>query len=173
MRWTIALPVALLTATPAHADPIAVSKSVTIVSDPVGDLTPRSLPGSIADYRTTASNPLGNLFQPVRNLVLVETLPATVDLRVVDLAGAGRGPVEFSDGNLLGTGLLSSGLTYSYSTANPGNDSIEFFNGTSWSYQPVPDSEGYDRNVRAMRITLSSTFATNTSFQLRYRVKIR
>ena len=173
MRWTVALSLALLGATPAHADPIAVSKSVTILSDPVGNLVPRSLPGSIADYRTLATNPGGNVLRPVRNIVLVETLPATVDLRVLDLAGAGSGPVEFADGNLLGSGLLSSGLGYSYSSANPITDSIEFFNGTTWSYQPVPDASGYDRNVRAMRITLSSTFVTATSFQLRYRVKIR
>lgn len=173
MRWAVALPVAVSIAMPVQAQTISVAKTVTIVSDPIGNLVPRSLPGSVADYRTLATNPSNNVFRTVRNIVLVEALPATVDLRVSDLSGSGSGPVEFADGNLLGTGLLSSGLGYTYSPSNPTTDSTEFFDGTTWSYQPVPDADGYDRNVRAMRITLSSTFVTATSFQLRYRVKIR
>lgn len=160
-------------ATPARADPISVSKSVTLASDPLGNLIARSLPGSVAEYRTVATNPIANLFKPVRNIQLVEPLPDTVVLRVADLAGPGKGPVEFADGSLLGTGLLSSGLTYSYSAAAPTTDGLEFWNGTTWAYQPVADAEGYDRNVRAIRITLGSTFATGSTFQLRYRVKIR
>ena len=84
------------------------------------------MPGAVADYQTTASNPAANLFQPVRNLVLVDTLPNHVVLRVTDLDGAGSGPVAFADGSLLGIGLLSSGLTYTYSTATPSSDSLEF-----------------------------------------------
>lgn len=169
----IAALAAALAPAPAHADPIAVSKSVTLVSDPLGNLIPRSLPGSVADYRTLATNPLANLFKPVRNIQLVETLPDMVVLRVADLAGPGKGPVEFVDGSLLGTGLLSSGLTYSYSASAPATDGLEYWNGTTWAYQPVADADGYDRNVRAIRITLGSTFATGSAFQLRYRVKIR
>lgn len=173
MRSTIVGSALLLAALPAQAQTISVGKSVTIVSDPVGNLVPRSLPGSVADYRTLATNPANNLLRTIRNIVLVEPLPPTVDLRVADLNGAGSGPVEFADGSLLGTGLLSSGLSYSYSAASPTTDGLEFFDGTSWSYQPVPDANGYDPRVRAIRVTLSSSFVAATSFQLRYRVKIR
>lgn len=173
MRRVIAILAALLAAAPASADPITITKSVTLVSDPLGNLLPRSLPGSVADYRTLATNPVGNLTKPVRNLVLVETLPATTDLRVADLVAAGKGPVEFADGSVLGTGLLAGGVTYAFVSLGSTTDSIEFWDGTSWSYQPVPESDGYDRNVRAMRITLGSTFTTLGSFQLRYRVRIR
>ena len=58
------LPVALtamLAGAPAAADPLVLTKSVTTVSDPLGNAVPRALPGSVADYRTLASNPLANL----------------------------------------------------------------------------------------------------------------
>ncbi len=174
MRRLLALLIgATLATAPAAVDPLTITKSVTIVSDPLGNLVPRSLPGSVADYRTVASNPLGNVLKPVRNLVLVENVPANVVLRVSDIATAGKGPVEFADGNLLGTGLLASGLTLSYSAASPATDGVEFSDGSSWGYQPSGDANGYDSRVRAMRITLTGTFATATSFQLRYRVRIR
>lgn len=176
MKRALMLPAALaamLAVAPAAADPLALTKSATTVSDPLGNTVPRALPGSVTDYRTLVNNPLANLARPVRSVVLVEPLPATVILYVRDLAGAGKGPVEFADGSLLGTGLASSGLSLSYSAAAPAGDGVEFFDGASWTYQPVPDANGYDARVRAIRLTLSGTFATNTSFQLRYRVRIR
>jgi hypothetical protein len=126
----------------------------------------------VTEYRTLASNPLANLFKAVRNLVMAEPLPDTVALCVGDLA-AGKGPVEFADGSLLGTGLLGSGLTYIYSAATPATDGLEFWNGSTWAYQPVARPDGCDANVRAFRVILGGTFATATSFQLRYRTRIR
>lgn len=172
MRRALPLLLALVPAA-AAADPLTITKSATVVSDPLGNANPRSLPGAVVDYKTLASNPIGNLGRPVRNLQLVEPLATNVVLYVGDLAGAGKGPVEFADGSLLGTGLLASGLTYTYTALASASDGLEFFDGTTWSYQPVPDADGYDARVRAVRVTLGATFATNTSFQLRYRVKIR
>lgn len=160
-------------ATPAAADPITVTKTVTAVSDPLGNLAPRLLPGAVADYRTTATNPLGNTLNAVRRLVLTETLPPDVILRVTDLAAAGKGPVDFMDVNVLGTGLLATGLSLTYSASAPTTDGVEFFDGTNWTYQPVADANGYDARVRAVRLTLTGTFSAGTSFQLRYRVTIR
>lgn len=161
-RWWI-LP-ALWLAAPAGADPIVLSKSVTGVSDPMGSLSPRLLPGAVADYKTIATNPNANLTRVVKGLVLTEPLPAGVSLRVTDLAGAGKGPVELSDLNLLGTGLLASGMSI---------QSVDYNDGTAWGYRPVADAKGYDVKVRAIRVTLAGTFATGASFQLRYRVTIR
>ena len=45
--------------------------------------------------------------------------------------------------------------------------------GTSWGYAPSPDSNGYDANVRAIRLKPSTTFSTGGAFQIRYRVRIR
>jgi hypothetical protein len=173
-RYLLGL-LALGFAAPALADPLTVAKAATVITDPLGyTVTPRSLPGAVVDYKVVYQNPLANLFKPVRNIVTDDVLPTNVVLRVSDLAAAGKGPIEFLDGNLLGTGLLSSGLTYTFTSLANGADSLDFFNGTNWGYVPQPDAEGYDANVRAIRVnTGAATFATGTSFQLRYRVKIR
>ena len=167
------LPLALLAPAGATADPLTIAKTVTVVSDPLGNAFPRSLPGSVVDYRTRATNPIGNALKTVTGIKLEEPLPADTILYVRDLAGAGKGPVEFADGSLLGTGLLSSGLTYAYVSLSSTTDGLEFSDGTNWSYVPVPDADGYDARVRAVRVTLGSSFASTTSFQLRFRVKIR
>ena len=164
--------VAATLAVPAAAAPLTITKSVTTVSDPMGNLIPRALPGAVVDYKILATNPIGNLALPVRNVVMVDNLPANLILRVADLV-TNKGPVEFADGNLLWTGLLASGLTYTYTSLASTTDGIEFWNGTTWAYQPVPDANGYDANVRAIRVTLGGTFSTATSFQLRLRAKIR
>lgn len=171
MRGWLLLPL-LAWATPAVAAPITMTKSVAMVSDPMNNTVPRSIPGAVADYKTLASNP-NSVLAPVRNIVLTETLPANVIFRVADIAAAGKGPVEFLDGSLLGTGLLGSGLVYTYSTSSPASDGLEFYDGVTWTYQPTADADGYDARVKAIRITLTSTFVAGTSFQLRYRVKIR
>lgn len=162
-------------AAPAWADPLTITKSATVVSDPLGyTLTPRSLPGAVVDYKVLYQNPGANLFKPVKNIITDDALPANVILRVADLVTAGKGPLEFLDGSLLGLGLGGSGLVYTFTGLANQVDSIDFYNGTSWGYVPQPDAEGYDANVRAIRIsTGTATFAAGTSFQIRYRVKIR
>lgn len=170
MRFPLAF-LALALSGVAGADPLTVAKTVTIVADPLGNANARSLPGATADYRTRATNPLANLTKPVTALKLEEPVAANVAFYVRDLATAGKGPVEFADGALLG--LLGSGLTYGYTALTAPADALEFWDGASWSYQPVPDADGYDATVRAVRVTLTGTFATGGSFQLRYRVKIK
>ena len=158
-------------ATPALADPLGVTKTATVVSDTMGNLIPRSLPGSVVDYRITLTNPLGNLLKPVRAIVIEDELPPDMILRVADIGGNGSGPAQFTDGGILG--LLGSGLSYSFTNLADPNDGIDFSNGTSWSYTPVPDANGYDANVRAVRIKPTTTFATGGSFQIRFRTKLR
>lgn len=163
----------LLQPFPAAANALAVTKTATVVSDPLANAAPKSLPGAVVDYRVLFTNPLGNVTQPVRAIVIADTLPTNVVLRVSDIATAGKGPIEFADGNLLGLGLLGSGLSCPFVSLASTTDCVEFSNGTSWSYVPVPDADGYDANVRAIRVSPVTTFTTGGSFQLRYRVKIR
>jgi uncharacterized repeat protein (TIGR01451 family) len=155
----------------AAADTLGVTKTATVISDPVGSVAPKSLPGAVVDYKVVFTNPATNALKPVNNVVVEDQLPANVILRVSDLAGAGKGPVEFLDGNILG--LFSSGLACSFVSLSSTSDCIEFSDGTSWTYVPVPDANGYDGNVRAIRLKPATTFNTAGSFQLRYRVKIR
>lgn len=167
------LPV-LCTATPALADPLTITKTATVIADQLGTtITPRSLPGATVDYKILYVNPLGNSLKPVRNVVTEDFLPANVVMRVSDVATAGKGPVEFLDGSPLGSGLLTSGLAYSFVSLASATDGLEFYNGTAWGYVPQPDADGYDPNVRGIRLTTTSTFTTATQFQLRFRVKIR
>lgn len=155
----------------AAADALTATKTATVISDPVGSVAPKSLPGAVVDYKIVFTNPLANALKPVANVVVEDQLPANVILRVSDLAAAGKGPVEFLDGGLLG--LLGSGMTCNFVSLASTTDCIEFSDGTSWTYVPAPDADGYDANVRAIRVRPLTTFTTAGSFQLRYRVKIR
>ena len=155
----------------AAADTLTVTKTATVISDPLGSAAPKSLPGAVVDYKVVFTNPVTNAAKPVANIVVDDQLPANVILRVSDLAAAGKGPVEFLDGGLLG--LFSSGLSCTFVSLSSTSDCIEFSDGTSWTYVPVPDSNGYDANVRAIRVKPGTTFTTAGSFQLRYRVKIK
>lgn len=163
----------LLLPLPALADALAVTKTATVISDPLGNAAPKSLPGAVVDYKVQFTNPLANATLPVRAIVVADMLPTNVILRVSDIATAGKGPVEFVDGSVLGSGLLGSGLTCPFVSLASTTDCIEFSNGTSWSYVPVADADGYDANVRAIRLSPGTTFSTGGSFRLRYRVKIR
>lgn len=156
----------------AFADQITITRATTVISDTMNNANPRLFTDSVMDYKLTFNNPLGNALTPVRNMVIVENIPTNCDLQVTDLAGTGKGPVEFLDGSLLGTGLLNSGLTYTYNPAVV--DSIEFStDGSTWTSNASATSGNYNPSIRAIRITLAGTFATSTAFQLRYRVKIR
>lgn len=170
MRFILLL--ALLVSAPASADQITVTKTVAVVSDPLGNLIPRGVPGAVVDYKVLLSNPAANAGQPVRNMVFEEQLPANVKLRVTDLGLAGSGPVQFTDGEVI-LGIGASGLTYTFSGLGSSADSIDFYDGTSWSYTPVPDADGYDVRVRAIRIKPVTTFKTSGSFTLRYRAQIQ
>lgn len=163
---------ALLTPTTALADPIIVNKTVSIVSDPLGNVIPRSIPGAIVDCSATLANPLANLGKTVRGIAYEEQLPANVILRVSDLGAKGSGPLIFTNGAII-LGVGDSGLAYAFGGLNSSTDSIEFFNGTSWTYTPVPDAAGFDGNVRAIRIKPVTTFKAGGSFTIRFRVKLR
>jgi len=158
--------------TPALADPISATKSVTIISDPMGNLIPRAIPGAVVDYSATLANPIANLGKTVRGIAFEDQLPANVILRVADVGASGSGPVAFTNGAIV-LGIGDSGLTYSFAGLGSTTDGIEFSNGTSWAYTPVPDANGYDANVRAIRIKPITTFKAGGSFTVRFRVKLR
>ncbi|WP_311268965.1 hypothetical protein [Sphingobium sp. WCS2017Hpa-17] len=174
MRTRALLLSALLVMLPtaALADPITATKSVAMVSDPMGNLIPRAIPGAVLDYTATLANPLANAGKTVRGIAFEDQLPANVILRVSDLGASGSGPVIFTNGAIV-LGIGDSGLTYSFGGLSSTSDGIEFFNGTSWTYIPVPDADGYDANVRAIRIKPVTNFKAGGSFTVRFRVKLR
>jgi hypothetical protein len=158
--------------TAALADSITVAKSVTAVSDPLGSAVPRSIPGAVLEYSATLSNPIGNAGKTVKAIQFEDQLPANMVLRVSDLGVAGSGPVAFANGNIV-LGIGDSGLTYSFISLSSTTDGVDFYNGTSWSYTPVPDANGYDANVRAIRIKPVTNFKAGGSFTVRFRAKLR
>ncbi len=172
MKRLLLLTALAASASPASADPITVTKTATVVSAPVATTVPKSIPGAEIDYTIRLTNPLANGGQPVRNMVFEDVLPQSVILRVRDIGSAGSGPVRFTNGPVV-LGLGDSGLTYVFRGLGDQTDSIEFWNGLTWTYTPVPDADGYDANVRAIRIKPLTTFNTSGTFSLQFRVKLR
>ena len=70
----------------------------------------------------------------------MDTLPANTRLFVGNLGAPGSGPVQFVNGS------PSSGLTWTFTALNSTTDDVDFSNdgGTTWTYVPVPDANGYD-----------------------------
>lgn len=161
---------ALLCPGSAFGAELTATKTATVLSDPLGNAAPKSLPGAVVEYKVLFTNPVGNTINTVNTLQIDDVLPASVVLRVADLAAAG-GPIEFADGGLLG--LLGSGLTCPYVSLASATDCFDFSDGSNWGYVPVPDANGYDARVRAIRIKPRSNFKVLGSFQIRYRVMIR
>ena len=175
MTLRVILTFLLAMSVPAAANnELNIARSSAPVADQVNTLTPaRNLPGATIDTMLTVTNPLGNVTATIRTLTITDPVPDTVKFRVLNL-NAGGGPVEFVDGNLLAIPLGSSGLSYTYGGLASTTDGVEFSNGTSWSYTPVDQGDGYDGNVRGIRVTLTGTkFLTTGSFRLRYRVMLR
>lgn len=170
--YALLLPLLAMLPTAALADPITATKSVAMVSDPMGNLIPRAIPGAVLDYTATLANPLANAGKTVRGIAFEDQLPANVILRVSDLGVSGSGPVIFTNGAIV-LGIGDSGLTYTFISLASASDGIEFSNGTSWTYTPVPDADGYDANVRAIRIRPVTNFKAGGSFTVRFRVKLR
>ena len=165
-------PLALFLASPALADPIGATKTVSIVTDPLGNLSPRGVPGAVIEYRIVLTNPASNATLPVRNMIYEDQLPSGVKLRVADLGVSGSGPVGFTDGEVV-LGIGASGLTVTFAGLGSATDGLDFSDGSSWSYTPVADGDGYDARVRAIRIKPLTTFKTGGSFTLRYRAQIK
>ena len=168
----IALLLATLAPAVAQAAPLVLTKTSTVVADQVSTLNPKALPTATVDYAIQVDNPNSVLSaQTIRVVVIEDAIPTNVVLRVADYGLSGSGPVEFSDGSLLG--LFGSALTYSFTNLASTTDGLEFYDGASWTYTPTPDAQGYDTKVRAIRVKLTGTQAAASSFRLRFRVRIK
>lgn len=163
---------ALMAPAATDAAPLTLVKSSSVVADSVSTANPKALPGATVDYALTVTNPAANGVSPATSVAITETIPLSVRLCVKDYGASGSGPVEFADGNLLGTGLLGSGLAYRFVSLGSASDGLEFSDGTVWTYVPTPDAAGCDARVRGLRITMTGAQASGTSFRLRYRVQV-
>jgi hypothetical protein len=146
---------------------LRVTKTVDVLSDPVnGAANPHQIPGSVQRYRVTVAN-LGPGAVDSSTLVIADVVPANADLVVTP---AGGEPVQFFDGS------VPSGLTFDYAahvtySSQPGG-------APPYNYAPVPNANGVDPNVTAVRIAPSGAMpgaggGSGPSFSVEFRVRVR
>lgn len=156
-----------------NAPNIMLLKTVAVYYDPVNLLVnPKFLPGAIAQYTLIASNAGG----PADNdsAFITDPIPANTALYVNDIAGAGSGPVLFSQG------ATSSTLAYTFSALNNMADDVSFSNdgGITWTAVPVAGANGCDVTITNVRINPKGTFVGSAvvpqpSFRLDFRVCVK
>jgi trimeric autotransporter adhesin len=141
---------------------ITVLKSSTVLSAPHAG-SPKRIPLSVVQYDITVTNS-GPGSVDANTLVIVDPIPTDSTMYVSTTPG---NPVVFVNGG------TPSGLTFTYAT-HVSYSSI----GASgpWTYTPVPDVNGYDPAVRAVRVApagvMSAAGSGNPSFTVQFRVRI-
>jgi len=143
---------------------ITMVKTSTVISDPINNSTnPKRIPLSIVRYDITMTNSGPGTIDS-GTLVLTDPIPANSAMYVSTASG---NPVVFVNG------ATASGLTYNYAT-----DVTYSSTGATgpWTYTPVPDANGFDAAVRAVRIAptgvMSAAGGGNPSFTIQFRVRI-
>ncbi len=141
---------------------VDVVKSVTTVSDLISRTPDFALPGAIADYAISVTNP----GQPVDSdtVVLTDNLPGNVKLVV-----SGASAFELVDGS------TASGLTLSWLGPSSSTDDVSFStDGIDFSYVPVLDSDDADGAITHVRFSPSGAMAAHVdgiadpSFEIKF-----
>ncbi len=137
---------------------ITVVKTSAAYDDPVnGNTNPRLIPGADVDYTLTVTNAGGSPVD-VSTTGLTDVLPAATTFYNGDIDTATAGVQNFVfTPNASGLTLAATNITYS----NNG--------GSTYAYTPA---SGYDASVKALKFLPQGTMAANSSFAIRYRVKI-
>jgi hypothetical protein len=147
--------------------------TVSVYSDPINNATnPKSIPGSIQVYTVRLTNQ-GAGAVDTNTISIVDAIPANTAMYVLDIGGAGSGPIAFTNGS------PSSTLTYTYAALNSPTDNLEFSNngGTTWTYSPSPNAAGCDPAITHIRVRPQGTMAASTGagnpyFEIRFRVRV-
>jgi uncharacterized repeat protein (TIGR01451 family) len=138
-------------------------KSSTVLSDPTGSATPKRIPLAVIQYAITVSNS-GPGTVDANTLVITDPLPAGTTMYV---STTPANPVVFVDG------ATASGLTFAYA----GNVAYSSVGASGpWTYVPVPDANGFDANVKAVRVSpggvMNAAGSGNPSFTIQFQVRI-
>lgn len=149
---------------PVRRPALAFTKLSEVLSDPVnGTSLPKRIPGSLIRYTLGIAN-TGTLPVDAGSLAIADVLPPDLELYV------GAGAVEFVDGTpASGLGFTGPGIvTYSN---RPGG-------AAPFDYTPVPDAQGFDPAVTALRLAPTGTLgaasvAGNPGFSARFRARVR
>jgi trimeric autotransporter adhesin len=154
-NFTVAIPQPSLT----------ILKTSTVLSDPVNNTTlPKRIPSAVVRYEVSVTN-TGPGTVDAGSLVITDPVPTNSAMYVSSASG---NPVAFIDG------ATPSGLAFNYA----GHVSYSSV-GTSgpWTYLPVPDANGFDPAVRAVRIAPAGVMnaasgVNNPSFSIQFRIRI-
>lgn len=148
-------------------------KTVTILKDPVnGTTNPKAIPDAEVLYEIIISNAGGGTADN-NSIFITDPIPANTRMYVGDLGATGSGPITFTNGS------SASGLTYSFISLGNASSGLKFSNnnGSTWTYIPTPDVNGYDANITNIKVVLNGTMNTSTStttpsFSIKFKVKI-
>ncbi|HEY5722502.1 MAG TPA: hypothetical protein VIT45_09285 [Allosphingosinicella sp.] len=154
-------------ATVTVSAPLTIVKSSIVYSDPLNGLTtPKAIPGGFVAYTVLVSNP-ATLAVDSNSIIVIDATPANLQLFVGNIPG-GSGPILFA------TGTPPSALTYTFTSLASTTDDVEFSSngGSTWTYVPVPDSNGVDPVVTHMRIKPKGAMAAGSSFSLFFGYRI-
>lgn len=153
---------------PYHANfdvDLAVVKSFSTLSDPInGTSGPKAIPTATIGYFIDVANS-GSLSPDNDTLIITDEINADLSLCVTVACLAGGPVVLDTSGSPTPPGVAIGIVEYS-------NDG-----GISYAYVPVPDADGYDGLVDAIRITLNGTMASiapagSPSFQLQLAARV-
>ena len=145
---------------------LLVQKTVEVLSDPFNATTnPKRIPGSVQRYVIAVTN-TGPGTVDASTLVLTDVVPTGTTMYVGTASG---NPVEFIDG------ATSSALGFNYAS------DVSYSNqpgGTApFNYVPVPDANGFDAAVTAVRVAPTGIMAgaagaAQPGFTVRFRVRV-
>jgi uncharacterized repeat protein (TIGR01451 family)/fimbrial isopeptide formation D2 family protein len=143
---------------------LTILKTSTVLSDPVNNTTnPKRIPRAVVRYDVSVTNS-GPGTVDAGTLVITDSIPTDAAMYVSTASG---NPVVFLNGP------TTSGLTYTY--ASHVSYSSAGASGP-WGYTPAPDANGFDPQVRAVRISpagvMSAAGTGNPSFTIQFRVRI-
>jgi uncharacterized repeat protein (TIGR01451 family) len=143
---------------------LTIVKSSAVLSDPVNLTTnPKRIPRAVVRYDIVTTNS-GPGTVDANTLTITDLVPANTSLYVATTSGD---PVVFINGAPV------SGLTWNYSS----NVSYSNVGVTGpWTYVPVPDADGFDAAVRALRVipggTMNAVGGGNPAFTIQFRVRV-
>jgi uncharacterized repeat protein (TIGR01451 family) len=150
------------------------TKTVAVIRDPInGTTNPRALPGAEMMYTIQVSNQ--GVAVDAGSVVVTDSIPANTELFVGNL-GLPLGPIGFTAST-----TPAAGLTWNYD--GTAADDIDFSSTAApgpylWTYVPVPNGQGYDPAVTAIRLNPKGAFAGSAAppypqVQFQFKVRIR
>ena len=144
-----------------------VSKAVTIVSDPVGSLSPFALPGSVVEYAIDVTNDGQRLDNG--SVSITDNLPDDVKLIV-----SGASAFQLADGS------TASDLSLNWAGPSSPSDGVSFsVDGVNFSYTPSLDADGADAAITHVRFDLDGAMrqridtSPDPSFTIRFRAIVK